>query len=122
MTTTCHSLLANRRAAGDFAITCGVLPLDTISMSQVMSLSSFLIVEQNYNRGNEVKNLASWKEVDISSAVSATITIPVWSQGNSWTIPGDLIKNSENRKSTVKHSYRLHKNQIKDVVCILSHK
>lgn len=65
------------RAAGESLYVFGFSPLDTVSMSQVMSLSSFLVVKQNHNRGNEVNDLSSWKEVDICSAVSATVTIPV---------------------------------------------
>lgn len=64
-------------------------PLDTVSVSKVMSLSSFFIVKQDNNRGNKVDNLSSWKKINIRSAVSATITIPAGSQGGTWETPRD---------------------------------
>lgn len=50
-------------------------PLDAVGVSEVMSLSSLFIVKQNHHRGDEVNNLAGWKEVNIGSAVSATVAI-----------------------------------------------
>lgn len=64
-------------------------PLDTVGVSKVMSLSSFFIVKQDNNRGNEVDNLSSWKKINIRSAVSATVTIPAGSQGGTWETPRD---------------------------------
>ena len=70
------STQTNKRGAGNVCLSV-FSPLDTISVSEVMSLSSFFIVKQNHNGGDEVNDLSGWKEVDGRSAVSATVTIPV---------------------------------------------
>lgn len=65
-------------------------PLDTVGVSEVMSLSSFLIVKQGNNGGDEVNDLSGWKKVYIGSAVSATVTVPAGSQGSTWRTARDL--------------------------------
>lgn len=52
-----------------------VSPLDTVSMSEVMALGLFLIVKQDNDGGDEVNDFSSGKEVDVGTAVSATVTI-----------------------------------------------
>lgn len=64
-------------------------PLDTVCVSKVMSLSSFFIVKQNDDGGDEVDDLSGWKEINVCSAVSAAVTIPAGSQGGTWETPGD---------------------------------
>lgn len=59
-------------------------PLDAVGVSKVMSLSPLFVVKQNDNRGDEVNNLAGWKEVNIGSAVSSTVAIATESQGGTW--------------------------------------
>lgn len=62
-------------------------PLDAVGVSEVMSLSPLFVVKQNDNGGDEVNNLSSWKEVNIGSAVSATVAIATEGQGASWIHP-----------------------------------
>lgn len=62
-------------------------PLDAVGVSEVMSLSPLFIVKQNDNGGDEVNNLSGWKEVNIGSAVSATVAIAAEGQGASWIHP-----------------------------------
>lgn len=62
-------------------------PLDAVGVSEVMSLSPLFIVKQNDNGGDEVNNLSGWKEVNIGSAVSATVAIATEGQGGSWIHP-----------------------------------
>lgn len=61
---------------------CVFSPLDTVGVSKVMSLSSFFVVKQSDYRGDEVNNFSGWEEVNVCSAVSATVTIAAGSQGN----------------------------------------
>lgn len=67
-------------------------PLDTVGVSEVMSLSSFFIVKQNDDGGDEVDDLSGWKEINVCSAVSAAVTIPAGSQGGTWETPGKHLE------------------------------
>ena len=75
---------ANRRAAD-------ASPLDAVRVSQVMPLSSLLVVEQDDDRGDEVHDLSGGKQVDVGSAVSATVTVPAGGQGSTWGSTEDLF-------------------------------
>lgn len=46
-----------------------------------MSLGPLLVVEQDDDGGDEVNDLAGWEEVNVGSAVPATVTIATGSQG-----------------------------------------
>lgn len=55
-------------------------------MPEVMSLSPLFVVKQNDDGGDEVNNLAGWKEVNIGSAVSAAVAIATEGQGGPWML------------------------------------
>lgn len=56
-------------------------PLDAVGVPEVMPLSPLFIVKQNDDGGDEINNLAGWKEVNIGPAVSATVAIATERQG-----------------------------------------
>lgn len=71
-------------------------PLDAVGVSEVMSLSPLFIVKQNDNGGDEVNNLSGWKEVNIGSAVSATVAIAAEGQGATfWNVGTSKIAQSD---------------------------
>ena len=84
MSLTWTQIAANRRAAD-------VSPLHAVGVSQVMSLSSLLVVEENDDGGDEVDDLSGGKQVDVGSAVSATVTVPAGGQGSTWGSTEDLL-------------------------------
>lgn len=51
------------------------LPLDTVGVSEVMSLRPLLKVKQNDDGGDEVDDLSGWKEINVGSAVFASVPV-----------------------------------------------
>lgn len=52
------------------------LPLDAVGVSQVVSLRTLLVVEEDDHGGDEVDDLASGQQVDVGPAVFAPVAIP----------------------------------------------
>lgn len=64
------------------------LPLDTVGVSEVVPLRPLLKVKQNDNGGDEVDDLSSWKEINVGSAVFASVPVTARvkeTPGDTWT-------------------------------------
>lgn len=67
-----HHRTTNRRAEAESRD----LPLDTVGVSQVVSLRALLVVEEDDHGGDEVDNLPGGQQVDVGPAVFAPVAVP----------------------------------------------
>lgn len=92
------------------------LPLDTVGVSEVMPLRPLLKVKQNDDGGNEVDNLSGWKEINVGSAVFASVPVTARvkeTTGHTWThletpanLAAHLFPLLQRQASTLSHSSR----------------
>lgn len=67
-----HHRAANRSAEAESRD----LPLDTVGVSQVVSLRALLVVEEDDHGGDEVDDLPGGQQVDVGPAVFAPVAVP----------------------------------------------
>lgn len=73
---------------------CKVLPFNTICVTKIMALSPLIIIEQYYNRCNEIYNFPGREKVNIGSTVPPTVTISL-QPSVKVNIPQTLQKDTE---------------------------